>query len=763
MKKAFFKVLALALAVITAFGTLTVNSPAAQYTVVSGISQISANTSSTSNKYSSYWQYWSQGASKYSNVREVGCRVVAQAKLLVESGIVSSNTSSFNPDIYFEWGLNNGVFDSGASETGGHGDSITKYAASVGTNLKYEGRVSLSGTDAEDAATVMGYINKGYYVIVGTPKTTNTSAHQMYVGRAASLKAGKTIILDSWTSWSQSPYTSYDMATGMGLGLNYTYLLYFSVGSHTHNYSTYSHFETAHPHYSVYKCSCGATTTDYTKKNTSESCVQCNPSAFCANLGDEFYGTILNSACWKPISKTEGTDNITLETETGTAKQKWKFERQSDGAYVISSCCDGTVLEMTDGIRENDTQLSAHNDYWGGYYQQWYLIPQGSGVIFLSKHYAEEQWVMNLSENDTSDGNSITIQQRNNTDAQIWNVYQAGDVQLRPADFSVTVYQDIATFKWNAIYGALGYDVKIYNDDVYMNQVDVESGYSIELPAGTYSAYVDSKDYYEYVMSNVVTFTISDKIPEKPVITSVTSDDSGMVTVKWTECERAEYYSLRFYKSGEHYKSLLCVTKDTVYWYELPDGTYTVKVTAEGEDASLNDGCWKDSEMSAEFTVSQKIPDEPAFRTTCAQCGEAFTDADLYNAHVAGHATDNPEYNFTLEIRNPSTTTISYGDAIILHADVTGTLPAGATIKWMASNGNFSCFVSSDGTTCTISPKSSGETTFTATVVDANGNIISSDEQIMTSKAGFFDKIIAFFKGLFGLTKTIPQALKGNF
>lgn len=114
-----------------------------------------------------------------------------------------------------------------------------------------------------------------------------------------------------------------------------------------------------------------------------------------------------------------------------------------------------------------------------------------------------------------------------------------------------------------------------------------------------------------------------------------------------------------------------------------------------------------------------------------------------------------------VEIRDPSTTTISYGDAIILYADVTGTLPEGAYIKWTASNSNFSYFASGDGTTCTISPSSSGDTIFTATVYDSNGNVISSDEQVMTSKAGFFDKIIAFFKKLFGLTKTIPQVFKG--
>ncbi len=115
-----------------------------------------------------------------------------------------------------------------------------------------------------------------------------------------------------------------------------------------------------------------------------------------------------------------------------------------------------------------------------------------------------------------------------------------------------------------------------------------------------------------------------------------------------------------------------------------------------------------------------------------------------------------------LEIRNPSTTTINYGDSIILHADVTGTLPEGAKIVWdTPSNGNFSTEVSADGKTCKISPVSSGSTTFTVKVIAADGEtMLAEDSQDMTTKAGFFQKIIAFFKKLFKLTKTYPEVYK---
>lgn len=68
--------------------------------------------------------------------------------------------------------------------------------------------------------------------------------------------------------------------------------------------------------------------------------------------------------------------------------------------------------------------------------------------------------------------------------------------------------------------------------------------------------------------------------------------------------------------------------------------------------------------------------------------------------------------------------------------------------------------VSANGQTCQITPKASGTTVFTVKIVESDGTFISSDTQEMISKAGFFTKIIAFFKKLFGSNKIIPYALK---
>lgn len=116
--------------------------------------------------------------------------------------------------------------------------------------------------------------------------------------------------------------------------------------------------------------------------------------------------------------------------------------------------------------------------------------------------------------------------------------------------------------------------------------------------------------------------------------------------------------------------------------------------------------------------------------------------------------------NVTIGIRNPTQKTIKYGDGIVLHAETSKTLPEGYSIVWEADNTCFTVQPSADGESCTIISAQSGYTKFTAKVVDEDGNVVAtSGVREMQSKAGFFWKIIAFFKKLFGLTKLYPEYL----
>ena len=119
----------------------------------------------------------------------------------------------------------------------------------------------------------------------------------------------------------------------------------------------------------------------------------------------------------------------------------------------------------------------------------------------------------------------------------------------------------------------------------------------------------------------------------------------------------------------------------------------------------------------------------------------------------------------TISINTPSVTTVSYGFTLNLHANVTD-LPEGARIVWSMDGSGFELIPSADGMTCGVKSVSKGSATITARVVDKNGNAVKdangneiTASQSLTSKAGFFQKLAAFFKKLFGSNMVIPSSL----
>ena len=118
-----------------------------------------------------------------------------------------------------------------------------------------------------------------------------------------------------------------------------------------------------------------------------------------------------------------------------------------------------------------------------------------------------------------------------------------------------------------------------------------------------------------------------------------------------------------------------------------------------------------------------------------------------------------------ISINTPSVTTVSYGFTLNLHANVTD-LPEGARIVWSMDGSGFELIPSADGMTCGVKSVSKGSATITAKVVDKNGNAVKdangneiTASQSLTSKAGFFQKLVAFFKKLFGSNMVIPSSL----
>ena len=109
-------------------------------------------------------------------------------------------------------------------------------------------------------------------------------------------------------------------------------------------------------------------------------------------------------------------------------------------------------------------------------------------------------------------------------------------------------------------------------------------------------------------------------------------------------------------------------------------------------------------------------------------------------------------------IKKPSTTEVKYGETLILHADFEN-IPDGATIEWSVEGDGVTIVPSEDGKTCAVTSTSTGDVTITAKYTDANG-VEHVSEQEIESNASFWQKIVSFFKNLFGISRIIEQVVK---
>ena len=147
----------------------------------------------------------------------------------------------------------------------------------------------------------------------------------------------------------------------------------------------------------------------------------------------------------------------------------------------------------------------------------------------------------------------------------------------------------------------------------------------------------------------------------------------------------------------------------------------------------------------------------------CPDCGKEFIGEDAINKHIAEE--EKSKIKATIEIKNnPGSKTIKYGETLELTAVVTD-MPADAIIVWYLDGeqkGEGEKFgVYFEGGTKTVEVK----------LVDASGNVLEdadgneiSDSEEVTVKAGFWQKLVSFFKNLFRMNRTIVQSIfKGVF
>lgn len=111
-------------------------------------------------------------------------------------------------------------------------------------------------------------------------------------------------------------------------------------------------------------------------------------------------------------------------------------------------------------------------------------------------------------------------------------------------------------------------------------------------------------------------------------------------------------------------------------------------------------------------------------------------------------------------IKKPSTSTVKYGETLILHINASN-IPENAKIEWSVDGEGVTLKPSADGKTCAVTSTATGDVTITAKYTDASG-VEHVSEQEIKSNASLWQKIVSFFKNLFGMNRVIEQRIKFN-
>jgi|GEM_PF-6441275 len=115
---------------------------------------------------------------------------------------------------------------------------------------------------------------------------------------------------------------------------------------------------------------------------------------------------------------------------------------------------------------------------------------------------------------------------------------------------------------------------------------------------------------------------------------------------------------------------------------------------------------------------------------------------------------------------NTGSYSLNYGETLVLYAWEEN-LPEGAQIKWTAEGSGVTTSVSGDGKEFRITSAGTGTATVKVELVDANGETIInsqgkevSDTIKINSNGSFWQKIVSFFKNLFGVNRVFYISAK---
>ncbi len=233
------------------------------------------------------------------------------------------------------------------------------------------------------------------------------------------------------------------------------------------------------------------------------------------DLGTDFYAYIINTYAWKHLTNVDL--NVVMNSETGAANQVWYFQRQSDSTYKITNCLDGRALDVhnfgtTDGT---NVAVCESNESTA---QRWFITGESGAYYFRA---ACGDLVLDIEGGSTSDNANVQMWTKNDSTAQKFQVWKLSEPSQTFVHCAAGTNYRPTSIWWLQTDNTRYYDVKIWKNSLWEGEAYkilwgvTDTSCMVNLPAGYYEAYVDTRNNYSTTMSsNIVKFTVTEGEPE---------------------------------------------------------------------------------------------------------------------------------------------------------------------------------------------------------------------------------------------------------
>ena len=114
------------------------------------------------------------------------------------------------------------------------------------------------------------------------------------------------------------------------------------------------------------------------------------------NIGEVFYAFIRNQS--KGVYLTNQKNNIGGEAFTGDSTQVWRFNRQSNGAYSISSAYDNSCIDVLGVSLDDGANVYAYTGGYEGNANQEFYIYRMSDAYYLSPAHTDGTKMLDMNQ-----------------------------------------------------------------------------------------------------------------------------------------------------------------------------------------------------------------------------------------------------------------------------------------------------------------------------------------------------------------------------